>query len=297
MSACANPVRDLLPSYAAGSLSTAGRQAVEAHLAACPACREDLAFWREVGGAVVAEDRALPAPSPALLAATLHRVRPGRVSPLRRAWALLCGQVPLVRREIWLASALVMAMGYVVALLVGSDGGGRLLEALAPLVTAAGLAAIYGPENDPGLELALATPTSPRQVLLARLTLVFGYDLLLALLATLGLATIVPWGLLGTIILNWLAPMTFLSALALVASLITSTSNAVTLSFSLWLTRFMVGGVKATAAGQMDLAFQAAARAYLGAWSTPALLFALAGALVLLALWLAGRPVRGLTRA
>lgn len=51
------------------------------------------------------------------------------------------------------------------------------------MIAAVGLALVYGPEVDPGLELALATPTAPRSVLLARMTLVFAYDLGLALAA------------------------------------------------------------------------------------------------------------------
>ncbi|HPL30514.1 MAG TPA: zf-HC2 domain-containing protein, partial [Anaerolineae bacterium] len=211
---CRSDVAELLPLYAAGTLGEDERRAVATHLAACADCRAELALWQQVGGAVVAEDRALRAPSPALVEGALLRARrrslaehlaglqrPVGWPPVTRAWALLGAQVPLVRREIWPASALVMAIGCVVAILQGGSQAGFFIQALAPLVAAAGLAMIYGPENDPSLELALATPTSPRQVLLARLVVVFGYDLALGLMATAGLVTVVPPALLGSVVL------------------------------------------------------------------------------------------------
>jgi hypothetical protein len=195
--------------------------------------------------------------------------------------------VPLVRREIWPASALVMALGYFVAVLMG-ERGGSVVEALAPLVAAGGLAGIFGAENDPGLELALATPTSPRQVLLARLVLVYGYDLLLALTATLGLVAVVPVGWLGAIVLRWLAPMTFLSVLALVLSMCVGTGNAVTVAFILWVARAF-GDVSLAGAGMPQAASSAAAHVYAQAWASPALLFGLSVLLVAAALGMAGR--------
>ena len=55
------------------------------------------------------------------------------------------------------------------------------------MIAAACVSFIYGPENDLAYELALSTPTSPRTILLARLALVFGYNLGLVPIATLGL--------------------------------------------------------------------------------------------------------------
>lgn len=290
---CRSNLAELLPLYAAGTLGEGEQRAVAEHLAACAACRAELAFWQEVGSAVQAEARALPAPAPALLERALARARRRRSSPLKRAWALLVAQVPLVRREIWPASALVMAIGCLVAILQG--GSASIIQALAPLVAAAGLAMIYGPENDPGLELALATPTSPRQVLLARLVVVFAYDLMLGLVATAGLIAAVPPALLGSVVLGWLAPMTFLSALALVLSMVLGTGNAVTVAFVLWLGRGLAAGLRLSAVGAplaSEAALAAVLQAYAGLWRSPALLFALAAALLAVAIGLAGRQER-----
>jgi hypothetical protein len=79
----------------------------------------------------------------------------------------------------------------------------------------------------------MSTPTSPRLVLLSRLTLVFGYDLLLALIASL-LLSMVHGFTLWALIELWFAPMLFLSALALAASLVFSPLVAMVGALILW---------------------------------------------------------------
>lgn len=236
------PFDSWLPFYAAGTLDEAGRAEMQAHLAACPQCREDLALWAGVSTEISRTSRAARV-SPEVAERALEQVRRsnqadglGRLTNgLRLGWLLLRSQAVLVQRELWPASAVVMVMGVAVALLVQKAG---VVYFLAPLVAAASLAVIYGPEHDPGSELALATPTSPWMILLARMTLVSGYNLLLALAASAALLAILPAELLGGLILAWLGPMTFLSALALLLSLWIGTGNAVLLSYGLWLLQY-----------------------------------------------------------
>jgi len=123
-------------------------------------------------------------------------------------------------------------------------GGASLLELLAPVVAAAGIAFLYGPEQDPSLELALATPTSPRLVLLARLTLVFGYDLALGLLVSLALALAgqAPDGL-WQLILQWLGPMLLLSAISLWISQGLGVLPATFVPLTLWAVKVALVGV------------------------------------------------------
>ncbi len=292
---CRSKLAELLPLYAAGSLGAEERQAVAGHLAACADCRAELAFWREVASAVAAEDRALPPPSPVLVDRVLASAQRRRANPFARAWALLAAQVPLVRREIWSASALVMALGCVVAILQGGSASASIIQAAAPLVAAAGLAMLYGPDNDPGLELALATPTWPRQVLLARLVVVYGYNLVLGLAASVGVLAVVPPGLLGQVILGWLAPMTFLSALALVLSMVIGTGNAITVALMLWLARGLASGLRMGTVGApaaSEAAVVAALQAYAGLWRSTGLLFGLAAVLLAAAVALAGQSER-----
>jgi hypothetical protein len=92
---------------------------------------------------------------------------------------------------------------------------------IAPVAAAAGIAFLYGPSVDPALEIELSTPVSPRQVLVARLVLVFGFDFIFGLVgsAILSLlrADISFWPLVSA----WLAPMTFLSSLAFLMTTLT----------------------------------------------------------------------------
>ena len=59
-----------------------------------------------------------------------------------------------------------------------------MLALVAPIVAAAGVAGTHRSRRDPAAELVAATPTSGRLLLLVRLTLVFGFDLALALAAS-----------------------------------------------------------------------------------------------------------------
>jgi hypothetical protein len=77
-----------------------------------------------------------------------------------------------------------------------------------------GIAFIYGPDVDPPLEIQLATATPPRLILLARLALVFVFDLLVGLVSSVILTLLDSSYSLWPLILSWLAPMTFLSGLA-----------------------------------------------------------------------------------
>jgi anti-sigma factor RsiW len=232
---------DLLAAYVGGTLPVAQRDALTAHVQACPRCVQELGQWSLLRQAAQA---ALPpvAPDARLLAEVVRQVQPvSRWSP-RRLVGLIRAQVPLVRQQIWTASALVMSLGLVTVLL--GRGGASLLELLAPVVAAAGIAFLYGPEQDPSLELALATPTSPRLVLLARLTLVFGYDLALGLLVSLALALAgqAPDGL-WQLILQWLGPMLLLSAISLWISQGLGVLPATFVPLTLWAVKVALVGV------------------------------------------------------
>jgi hypothetical protein len=202
----------------------------------------------------------------------------------------------LVHREIWPASALVIGLGYITALIAAQSA---VIYALAPLVAAGCVSLIYGPENDPAFELALSTPTSPRQILLARLVLVFGYNLGLALAATLALLPFLAGQqvdllqnvqpLFGTLIFAWLAPMTFLSAAALALSLWIGAPNAVTAAYITWLAALLSGPLRSPQAGlHLSPAVAAALSAYQSFWQNPTLLLALSALLFAAAVWMVG---------
>jgi hypothetical protein len=195
---------------------------------------------------------------------------------LSYVWKVVRGQARLVQARTWLASALVMALGWVVAASSQEVVSAMLvLQLVAPVVAAWGVSAMYGPETDPFLEVVLATPVSPRLLLLARLTVVFSYDFVLALLATLGLTALGDGGGVWSLTQDWLGPMLFLSTLALVLAQRLGPSGAMSVALLLWGAR-----VGLAANGHIGLLDNHLALILASTWSTNAL--TVAGALVLL---------------
>jgi anti-sigma factor RsiW len=243
---------DRLAELAAGTLDSDRAATVRAHLAGCESCSAELRSWSALAGA--ARDRAarLSAAGPsAVLAdriaaeiAGARREARGRgplAGRLRRrvAWLIefAVAQVPIVRHDIWAASAVVMAIGAGVSLVPFRGGPGDTLSLFAPLAAAIGIAMIYGQENDPSIEVALATPVSPRLVVVARLVDVLAFDLALALAASALLAAVDGSGLVLPIVGLWLGPMLLLGCLSLMLSLIVGTPGAILVAGALWLLR------------------------------------------------------------
>ena len=214
---------DALAEYAAGALAGPDREPVEAHLADCRSCRAELASWTAVAAAVG------PAPAPpgpvAAVRAALTRsaltplTAPARRRRLRFAAQLLGAELHLVRPAVWVASFLVLACALGLARGGGDDSLGLMLSLVAPLLAVAGVAAVYGPEGDPAFEVLAITPTSPRLVLLARTTLIFGYDLVLSLAASALMPLVASEAKLVGLVAAWLGPMTLLLALSLVLAM------------------------------------------------------------------------------
>lgn len=281
---------DTIALYAAGQLTADAAAAVESHLADCADCQDELAFWRELGAEINTSSAALP-PPPDLAERALKQIN--APSPLQRAWrqsaALLRSQFVLVRREMWAAAAAFMALVVIMALLSDHTG---FLTGLAPMLAATTLAAIYGPQNDPASELALATPTSPWKILLARLSIVSAYNLVLSLAASLALLAIIPADLLGSIVLAWLGPLAFLSGLALLLSLWIGTANAITICYAAWLLHYIQPSEIFGAWAPSLQVWDAFLTAYRQFWESPILLLGLSAAVVALALVSSNFPER-----
>lgn len=287
----AGHVTDLLPVYVNGTLDAGATARVEAHLSSCSACRGVLAEWQAIAGASRYAYQQVPAPADTLLGrawAEIDAVEPHwdtrrMVRRLPWLWQLLAGQLPLVRRGIWAASALTIGLGCLLALLSPFHRGATTPVAiLAPIVAAFGVAFVYGPETDPGLELALATPTSPRLVLLCRLTLIYGYDLALALAAT-ALLGQVRGAPLWPIIALWLGPMLVLSGIGLILSLLFGPTTGMVGALALWATDVLTFDARWRASG-------VGSDAMVAFWRDTALLVPLAVALFAVAvLWAGGR--------
>ncbi|MCK6577343.1 MAG: ABC-2 transporter permease [Anaerolineae bacterium] len=149
-----------------------------------------------------------------------ERVMPRPVDTRRTlggAWLLLWSQTWVIHPLLWMASALVISLGALVSLTLRT---GELLPLtlVAPVVAAFGVALLYGQDSDPAIELILATPVSPRIIVLARLALVFGFNLLLTLAFSAALSLLRSDVSLGSLVLDWFAPMTLLSGIAFFAS-------------------------------------------------------------------------------
>ena len=268
-------LQELLPFYVSGALEDEDRQAVAAHLRECPACREEVQLWRAASDVIAAENAALQAP-PDALPNMLAQLQPQRTlrQVCQSTLSILKAQVSLVRSEIWSASFLIVLIGFIAAVLLEYDS---IIYALAPLVASAGVGMIYGKENDPAYELVLSSPVSQAQILLARLSLVFGYDLILVAAAYLGLTQLLPEPSMSALLLNWLAPMALLSSLSLLLSVVFGSSNAITIAYLLWMSKYIVRLPELDGLGGLT-------RLTNGFWENSSLMLSLSGVILLLAL-------------
>lgn len=154
------------------------------------------------------------------------RLRAQFAAPKRwRMWfpvVLMRAELNLVRFELWLASALIMLLGVIVTQATFDPRSSIPIPFIhiAPVMAALSVAIVFNPNTDPPYEIMLACAHSVRTVLLARLTLIFSANLLFGVTGSLFLvfthAELSLWPLVAT----WLAPMTFLSALALFLAIV-----------------------------------------------------------------------------
>jgi hypothetical protein len=126
------------------------------------------------------------------------------------------------------------------------------------------------------------------------MSIVSAYNLLLTLAAGLALLVMVPPELLGRLVLGWLAPMAFLSTLALLLSLWIGTSNAITLTYILWMAQYTP--YQSIGAWMVSPAWSSILLAYRQFWQSPMLLFLLSFFLIGMALWSANRPAARLVQ-
>ena len=269
--------------YAANQLNDSERAEFEKHLAQCTNCQADLPLWQSLANEVIASDSAVLAPVH-LADAALEAIH--APSKLTRAFKsmvqLLRMQLLLMHSELWIGSAALMFIFLAMALLVARV---EVLYFFVPMIAAGTVTLIYGSEHDPAAELTFATPTSPWKILLARLTLVSAYNVFLALCATAGLLLILPPQALGELILGWLAPMAFLSALALLLALWIGTNNALFISYTLWAAQYLA----LTSVSAWFAFLTPWLESYRQFWHNPVLLFIAGFALILFVLWSAGR--------
>ncbi|GHO86276.1 HEAT repeat domain-containing protein [Dictyobacter formicarum] len=137
---------------------------------------------------------------------------------------LLQRQRALLHKSIWLWSFLIILFGTVLSIIslqkLGMHNNATLYLTLFACISASsGTAFLYGGENDAGLELTMATPTSIRAVMLFRFLLLVSYNLLFSLLAS-GILALLHGGDIWGIIHLWLAPMVLFAMTAFAISLL-----------------------------------------------------------------------------
>jgi hypothetical protein len=290
-------MNEMLAEYAAGSLGGADCDRVRAHLAGCARCRADLAAWRAIAEAAAPRDA--PPDAARMVRDVLTRTAVGGpVAPLgegswarrlRYAAALVVAEARLIRPAVPVASALVMALGVVLVLVQAAavarpaTGADVVLALVAPVVAAAGVAGTYRSRRDPAGELVAATPTAGPLLLLARLALVFGYDLVLAVAASAVLTATAAAGAasMQALIAAWLGPMALLSSVSLLVAVRFGPDVALGAAIGLWAVRVLAGGV--------FVRDDWPARFIVDAWSTNAAVLAVSAVFGTAAVVMAGR--------
>ncbi|HEX8037403.1 MAG TPA: anti-sigma factor [Ktedonobacterales bacterium] len=290
-------VAALLPAYLNGTLDVRDDAYVRRHLSGCEPCRMELASWeafRDVTRSatmpasspspaifmrILAEIDAAPAPVPFAHIAQ-HSAQPSIARDALALWRLLLRQPRLIHRSIWIASTAAMIFTTIYAAALGTLHEPSILALFLPVISAGGMAFLYGPEANPALELELATPTSPRLTLLCRVALLLGYDLALAFAATAILAALHGQSP-GALITTWLGPLALLSTGSLLTSLVCGPVIAATGAFAVWFAQFF----------QLDATY-AVRLTSTPFWQTNPLTLALAAFLLFLALFYAPKQGR-----
>ncbi|MCD0483149.1 zf-HC2 domain-containing protein [Streptacidiphilus sp. ASG 303] len=197
---------DDLEEYARGALEAPRLWSADAHLAACPACRDRLnglvdPAVADLGWARL--DAELDAPRPGPLERVL--VRAGVADHTAR----LLAATPLLRRS-WLgAVAVVLLCAVAAGRAVRGTGEPLLLLGVAPLLPLAGVAFSFGPRLDPMYETAVVAPLHSFRLLMVRTAAVLAVTVPLSGLAALALPSF------GPDAFGWLLPALALTAAGL----------------------------------------------------------------------------------
>lgn len=149
--------------------------------------------------------------------------------------AMLMPQIRLLQAPFWLATAVVLVGGLLLAAWIGAGSASAALYLLiaAPLLTALGVSFAYY-SGERLLELESTWPITPEQVIWGRTLLVVGYDIILATGASVVLANGsggLPW---LALVATWLAPLFGLAAVTLLAATYLGPWQGTALSTGLW---------------------------------------------------------------
>lgn len=148
-------------------------------------------------------------------------------------------QVSILRPSFWLLSVLVALLGALLLVPRTTSHDALVLLALGPLWSYLSALSVFRSAELNVLELELACPPSPRQLMIARLAVVLGYDVLLGmglsgLLFTQGEARLL------TFTSYWLAPLFLVAGVTLLLSLRMPVTRAASIAYGGWLVILMM---------------------------------------------------------
>lgn len=238
-----------LDRYLDDRLSAAHAASVEAHLLACPTCRDALGRRAQTGTRALERHRD-----------TWDRIAEGVDRPQLTALERLLGRVgvrysvvrlavgaPALRQAWWLAGFALLALA-VVAAHVGSGTIGTVTFVVtAPIVPLLGVALSYGAHGEPAGEVATVAPYSVFRLVVVRTLVVLLSFVPVAALLALALPTH------PTASLLWFVPALALCGLTLAASTFVDPFPAAGILAACWLTAagLTVRGPRWMPAGQM----------------------------------------------
>lgn len=179
----------------------------------------------------------VPEPNPALAAKLVDHLHARATARTRRPdlhtlLSMARLQVRILRPAFWLSSAVVTALGGLLLMLRPDAQHTLLLYLVGPLVGYLAVATAFQGADLGLLECELACPPSPRQLVVARLTVVLGYTLGLGLLLTLAAG----WQSASQLSLSWLAPLLVEVGLTLLLSVRAGVERAAAVVYAVWAT-------------------------------------------------------------
>ncbi|HEX6542343.1 MAG TPA: hypothetical protein VF040_11360 [Ktedonobacterales bacterium] len=194
-------------------------------------------------------------------------------SHLALLWQIALRQPRLIHRSLWAGSLVAMTCALSLAWL-GLMRQDIVFGLFVPVIATTGVAFLYGPEVDPALEYAKATPISTRLLVGSRLLALLSYEVALELAITAAIALHTHESFSALLAL-WLGPTALLSSCSLLLSLLLGPVVTAGSMFAVWLVQFI----------ELD---QVLGRFLLSDphWQTSPLLFAGAAIILLLGFWL-----------
>lgn len=240
-----NHITDLLPAYTNGKLDPPIALNVDEHLVYCKTCQAELKNWEAIRETVQFAVASQPLPSINILDQVMLKIdstsNEVQIHPsynlftFAHVWLVFTQQIRLIHKSIWIASTLVGLFCCSLAFFFSRHAQNHvqditsILVLFTAVVASSSVAFIYGTENDSSFEITLATPTSIRIVMLCRVVLVFGFNFILAAIASSIIALFHGGGIWGIIQL-WLGPMLLLSSISVSLSLLIGSAFAVAIS-------------------------------------------------------------------